>query len=134
VVSLGWADGGKTLISGSASEVCVWDAGSGTLLRTIADDGGAISADGRLIASRGQSAIRIRQTEDGRLLRTIVSLRDKQYAAISPDGHFSGSPDVEQEFVYVVQTDAGQETFAPAEFAKKYGWKNDPSKVKLTGM
>lgn len=127
--TLGWADGGKTLISGNASEVCVWDPASGKLLRTISDDGGAISADGRLVASRGESAIRLRQIEDGKLLQTIVSLRDKQYAAISPDGHFRGSPDVEQEFVYVVQTDQGQETFTPEEFSKRYGWKNDPSKA-----
>ena len=63
-----------------------------------------------------------------------ASLRDKQYTAISPDGPFSGSPDVKQEFVYVVHTDAGQDTLAPAEFAQKYGWKNDPSKVTLPGM
>lgn len=129
VVALGWSDGSKTLLSGSVNEVRVWDAKSGKLLRTISDDGGAISSDGRLVASRGQSAIRIRQTENGQLLHTIVSLRDKQHAAISPDGHFQGSPHVEDEFVYVVQTDQGQETLTTAEFSKRYGWKNDPSKA-----
>jgi WD40 repeat protein len=129
IVSLGWRDDGLTLISGSTSEVCVWDALTGRLVRTIAADGGAISTDGLLIASRGQTAIRIRHTEDGKLLRTIVTLRDKQYAAISPDGHFSGSPGVEQEFVYVVQTDTGQETLTPDEFAAKYGWENDPNRM-----
>ena len=38
---------------------------------------------------------------------------------------------VEQEVVYVVQTDQGQEVFSPEEFEKKYGWKNDPEKVRL---
>ena len=41
----------------------------------------------------------------------------------------AGSPGVEKEFVYVVQTDTGQETLAPEEFALKYGWKNDPLKA-----
>jgi WD40 repeat protein len=132
VFSLGWSDGSKTLLSGSPDETRVWDARSGKLLRTIADDGGAFSADGRLVASRGDSAVRIRQTDDGRLLRTILSLRDKQYAAISPDGHFRGSPDVEKEFVYVVQTDDGQETLTPAEFSKRFQWTNDSEKVQIS--
>jgi len=129
---LGWGQDGGELLSGNAIEVCVWEAGSGKLLRTIPDDCGAISADGRLLASRGESAIRLRQTEDGTLLRTIVSLCDKQYAAVSPEGHFRGSPDVEHEFVYVALTEAGQQiTLTPAEFAEKYGWKNDPAKVTM---
>jgi hypothetical protein len=36
--------------------------------------------------------------------------------------------------VYVAQTDDGrQETYTPAEFQKKYGWKNDPAKAILLG-
>ena len=33
--------------------------------------------------------------------------------------------------VHIVQTDQGQETLTPEEFAKKYGWKNDPERVRL---
>jgi hypothetical protein len=51
--------------------------------------------------------------------------------AISPDGHIRGTPGAEKELVYVVVTDTGQETLTPAEFAQKYGWKNDPEKVRL---
>jgi hypothetical protein len=40
---------------------------------------------------------------------------------------------VEREFVYVVLTDSGEQvTLTPEEFAKKYAWKNDPSKVQST--
>ena len=46
------------------------------------------------------------------------------------DGHYRGSPGVEDELLYVVQTDRGQETLAPEEFTKQYGWKNDPQKVR----
>jgi hypothetical protein len=38
---------------------------------------------------------------------------------------------VERLLAYVVQTDQGQETLSPQEFAKKYGWKNDPERVRL---
>jgi hypothetical protein len=109
----------------------VWDVKAGRLLRRIADDGDAISPDARLVASRGASAIRLRQTEDGKLLRTILWLRGHKYAVLSPDGHFRGTPDVGRELVYVVQTDTGQETLPPADFATRYGWKNDPDNVGL---
>ena len=96
-VSLAWRPDGKALVSGSSSEVCVWDVRMHKRVSTIHDDGGAISADGRLVASRGQSSIRLRRTADGQLLRTMVSLRDDQYAVISPDGHWRGSPEVQEE-------------------------------------
>jgi len=134
-VSFGWTEDGKTLVTACQSYqgetgVCVWDAKSGKRLRTI-PDGGEVSPDGRLVAWQGQSMIRLRETETGQVVSTLLSLRDSQYAAISPDGHFSGSPGVEKELVYVVQTDEGQFTLTPAEFAEKYGWKNDPEKVRL---
>jgi len=49
---------------------------------------------------------------------------------ISPDGHWAGPPEAEQQLAYVVLLDSGeQQTLTPAEFAKRYGWKNDPGKV-----
>jgi hypothetical protein len=33
--------------------------------------------------------------------------------------------------VFVVETEAGQETMRPADFAKRFGWKNDPTRVRL---
>jgi hypothetical protein len=59
--------------------------------------------------------------------------RDR-WLAISPDGHFRSSPGVEDELVYIIQTDDGrQETLRPAEFAERFGWKNDPDKVHPLG-
>jgi len=37
-----------------------------------------------------------------------------------------------ENLVYIVQTDDGQYTLTPDEFAQRFGWKNDPSKVTLT--
>ena len=56
-------------------------------------------------------------------------LSDTQSVAIGPDGHFRGTLGVEKELVYMVQTDIGQETLTPANFASKYGWQNDPARV-----
>ncbi len=58
-------------------------------------------------------------------------LPNAQHLAVSPDGHYAGSPKIDQHLVYVVQTDAGQETLTPTQFAEKYGWRNDPAKVQL---
>ena len=41
------------------------------------------------------------------------------------------SPCVERNLVHIVETDAGQETLAPEAFAAKYGWKNDPERVRV---
>jgi hypothetical protein len=35
----------------------------------------------------------------------------------------------EKDLVYVIRTAVGQETLKPAEFARRFGWKNDPSRV-----
>jgi len=60
----------------------------------------------------------------------VVSSEDLLY--ISPDGHYRTTLDAEKELVYVVQTDSGEHlTLTPAEFADKFGWKNDPDKVRL---
>jgi len=42
-----------------------------------------------------------------------------------------GTRGAEKGIVYVIQTAQGQETHSPREFYKRFGWKNDPSKVVL---
>jgi hypothetical protein len=38
-----------------------------------------------------------------------------------------------EDVVYVALTDDGRQvTLRPAEFAAKYGWKNDPEKIRLS--
>ena len=49
-------------------------------------------------------------------------------------GHYRGSPGVEDQIVYVaLLPDGSQRTYTPAEFAKTFGWKNDPEKAELLG-
>jgi WD40 repeat protein len=74
---------------------------------------------------------------DGRTFQrrsTFMNFGDGKYLAVSADGHYRASAGVEDRFAYVVQTEKGQETFSPSGFAKRYGWKNDPSKVQLIGQ
>ena len=61
----------------------------------------------------------------------MASLAEQGRAEQEPAGS-SYRPGVEKEFVYVVLTEQGEQlTLTPAEFTKKYGWKNDPAKVSL---
>ena len=64
-----------------------------------------------------------------RPLGSLFYLRDEKWLIVSPEGHYRGSPRIERDLVYVVQTDEGQEALSPAEFSARFGWKNDPDKV-----
>jgi hypothetical protein len=61
----------------------------------------------------------------------LVGLRDNRFLFVSPRGHYYESPGVEEEIVYVVQRDDSQHNLTPAEFAREFGWTNDPDSVKL---
>lgn len=62
----------------------------------------------------------------------IIAPLPTQWAAFSSDGHYRATRALEADLIYIVQTEKGQETLTPAEFARKYGWKNDPSRVRLS--
>lgn len=55
--------------------------------------------------------------------------RRQDLVAIGMNGHVRGGG--EDEFLYIALTDKGQETFTPAEFETRFGWKNDPEELRL---
>lgn len=64
----------------------------------------------------------------------LHNLNHERSLGVSPEGHFQCSPGVEDELVYIALTEDGwQEFYTPAEFEKKYGWKNDPKQVRWPG-
>jgi WD40 repeat protein len=68
----------------------------------------------------------------GQRRAAFLAFSPDRHLTISPEGHYRGSPDIEKEIVYVALTEDGrQETLTPAEFAAKFGWKNDPDKASL---
>jgi hypothetical protein len=69
----------------------------------------------------------------GRVQAVLLGLPRDRALAVGATGHYRCTPGVERDLVYVVQTDRGQETLTPEEFARKYGWKNDPEQVRPTG-
>jgi WD40 repeat protein len=66
-----------------------------------------------------------------KLVASVVPLGHGQAVVVSADGHWLGTRGAEKEIVYVIKTAGGQETLTPREFYKRFGWKNDPSKVVL---
>src|SRR6185436_519568 len=95
----------------------------------------AWSPDCKTLASlNADHTLRLWDPATGRLRGLVMTLLGQdQHLVMSPDGHYRGTPGVEAELVYVVQTEQGQETLGPEEFAEKYGWKNEPSRTRLAG-
>ena len=138
---LTWSTNGETLQATSNSAMRRWNAATGEKVaqldspfRGLAGSSSAsITADGRLAVAAGMDEVaRIWDTETGEHLLTLVPLAGGGLAGISSDGHYralSDAPDIDEQLVYVVETDAGQQTLTPRQFAETYGWQNDPTKV-----
>ncbi len=110
----------------------LWDVESGKVHRAShpGTTSGVFSPDATRLANGGAPwTVRLFETASGRPLGTVVRL-NQGWVVLSADGHCRcENPKVEDELVYVVQTDDGQQTLTPQEFAAKYGWKNDPEKA-----
>ena len=113
-----------------------WDLASGKLLseRTSHPRHGEIvhwSLDQNQVVSLtdDKATAFLWNAETGAPLRAIT-VGCSEVVSISPDGHYHAPPGVEKELVYVALTESDEQiTYTPDEFAKKYGWKNDPAKV-----
>jgi WD40 repeat protein len=93
-----------------------------------------ISSDGKSLVSGGtDGTVRLWDLDSGSVLGTLLLLTDQRWLSISPGGHYGGSDNIEGVLRYVVLPDGGTttETLSPKEFATKYQWKNNPSRVRL---
>ena len=88
-----------------------------------------------LLASWEQSQVTAYDAQAGRIGGLVLPrLGENQYVCVDATGHYRGSPQVDEHVVYVALLEDGtQQTYTPAEFAKKFDWKNDPSKLTLLG-
>jgi len=128
---LAWSPDG-TRIAGLGR---VWNAGSGEAICWLERFGAQAhtgqpvwSPDGAYVAYCGPDrAVQLADAATGRMVATLYSCTRGRTLAVSPHGHFRASPRTDEQLVYVVETDAGQETLSPQEFADKYGWRNDPT-------
>jgi len=136
-----WLGDGKLAArSGDArnqdGNVLIWEVASGTLVHTLGDSGyGSItsSPDGKVLACASGTFVQLWDATTGKRLARIRMVSQGEGMVVSAEGHYILSGLSDSQIVYVVQTGQGQETLTPAEFSKKYGWKNDPGRVRLTG-
>jgi len=85
-----------------------------------------------IAVSSADRMCRFFEAESGRL-RGIILAEEDHLVTISSEGQFRADGQKTELLVYVAQTDKGQETYTPSEFATKYGWRNDPAKARVTG-
>ena len=87
----------------------------------------------RLIAAQ-EDRLAIYDVPSGELLASqVIWWGPGKHLFLSPEGHVRCSPKMQEDVVYVVLTDDGRQiTLRPAEFAAKYGWKNNPEKIRLS--
>ncbi len=134
VTALAWSAKGETIASGRANHTAqIWDPKTGKVAHNVA----AMAPVQELMWSdtlrtlavgTTDRSVRFYDTVSGKLRATLITDHD-QVPAITADGHYRA--DSEPELVYVVQTESSQDTLSPADFAKKYRWKNSPKDVKL---
>ncbi len=134
---LSWSAEGLLASAGQKGGVRVWEGATGRFLFSPEHDGEAWegvawSPDGKALAGVGGNT-RYFWDAQGRQ-QAILWISGKPVLAVSREGHVAASPGAEAPWVYVALTEAGEyQTLAPEEFAARYGWKNDPSKVQIPG-
>lgn len=133
-----WSPDGKLLAAGSGEKAAIrlFDGASGELLRRLPAIPNYVgptdfSPDGKTLLAHAYGCLQLLDMPTGQPRGTLTILEDGTHLALTAEGHWRGSPSVEDQLVYIAVTDAGQETLTYAEFSTKYGWKNDPDKVRL---
>jgi len=134
--SMAWSPDHKTLAIGSNDgTIRFFQPGSEKAPRTIkapvahSIESISWSPDSKNVAAVTANGFALFDVDNGQLRRQFVPLANPQGLALTPQGHYRGTPRIEEEIVYVVQTDQGQKTLSAQEFARKYQWENDPQRV-----
>ena len=129
--------GGTTIAFATSDGIVLWDADKQAIQKKVG--AGPIYSVAwsvpvhRLIAAQ-EDRIAIYDEPTGELLASqLIWYGPGKHLFLSPEGHVRCSPAMSEDVVYVALTDEGRQvTLRPAEFAAKYGWKNDPEKIRLS--
>jgi hypothetical protein len=138
--SVRWSPDSKTFTTlANLSDLYVWDAATGAHRRLVSlarlpaygSPPPAWSPDGQVLARATDAQIDLTDP-DGWPLGVLLPGDHFGRLAVTADGHYRGSSRVERKIRMVVQKrDGSSETLTPREFEQKYGFKNDPEKVRL---
>jgi formylglycine-generating enzyme required for sulfatase activity len=130
---IAWSPKGDRLAS-AGKQLIVWDAEKGTQLASCPLESGAPlglswTADGEHVAVQSTKDVGVHAAADGTLVDTlsVTGPIPATKLKIQPDGHYRAVGPIAEHLVYVALTDDyRQESYTPAAFAAKFGWKNEP--------
>ncbi len=136
VLTPGWSPDGKTFVCGSAGKAALHDTVTYKSARGLpgtCTGPYAWSLDSRTLVLAQDGNLRLfAAAEPGRPPRGVLLAPGTDQAVfVLATGHYRSAAG-DNEMVYVTQSDRGQQTLTPAEFAKAHGWKNDPRWVRFT--
>jgi len=130
-----WMPSGPYLISGREHATQLWDLAANKSVHSL-----QAMAPVRYVAHAGSGAVILSGNDDrtvrfwdaakGQLRGAILG--EREYVVyLSTDGFWKADSQKPIDLVYVAQTDQGQVTLPPDEFASRFHWKNNPAKVKM---
>ena len=135
--SLAWAPSGGLLLVGRSSEaLSLLDPAEKKSIRVYYTAGNVRYGDWTpngttVVAGNVDRTVQFFDAQSAALRGSILE-DEGRVTLISSDGHWRCDPDKSPNLVYIAQTLDRQVTLAPAEFAAKFGWRNNPVRVKLT--
>ncbi|MCH8042597.1 MAG: hypothetical protein IID44_02660 [Planctomycetes bacterium] len=130
IVDLQWDDD-ETVVSSDGRTLRFWTSELDThRAMQVLPARGVLSPNRRVLAAPGPQIMTLWRARFGQPIQVLLALPGGDHVTIDPNGHWRGDPQSAKHLVYVVATSDGQETLTPAQFSKKYGWKNDPARVR----
>jgi len=126
-------DGTKLASVGQYSNLGVWDMTSGKEIAWFRTPNWKLHwlKDSKTLAAASGSGVYFYNASNGARKASCLHMAKNHGVMVSASGHYWGTPEVEKNLIYQTQTVSGQSTLSPEEFIEKYGWKNDPTKVRL---
>jgi WD40 repeat protein len=138
VTALAWATDSNQLLAGRANHtIQLWDLKLGKERHNIGVLAPVQSVkwttgNRTMVSCTIDRCVRFWSATKGEIQATIVADKD-QMSCISNEGHYHIANEAETELVCVVLTRTRMDTSTPAEFVAKFGWKNIPTRAKMTG-
>jgi WD40 repeat protein len=126
-------DGTKLVSAGKRNKIGVWDMTSGQNLAWFDGSNWHLHwmKDSKTLAAAGGSGVSFYDAASGARKGVYYHMPKSQGLMIGASGHYSGTADVQKDLIYQAVTASGQSTMSPEDFTTRFGWKNDPTKVKF---
>jgi WD40 repeat protein len=136
VAALSWQPGGSLLLSGRSNHtVQLWDVRANKAVQNLRAMAPVVyvtwAANGAvLVAGNNDRTVRFWDAANGQLRGVLLAEHDA-LVMISADGNWRADSDKRPDLLAIVQTPTGQLTLPPDQFASRFGWKNNPNRIKL---